>query len=311
MSAADWPVIAARFALYGDLTLLFGLPLFGLYGLRGEERRDRRLIPFRPLIMALALAGVVLSTIAFIIMTAAMAGTGIFEVEPGTLTMLLSQTAVGTAFEVRTAALILCVLAASGVPRHPVAALGALSIAAGIALATLVWSGHGVATQGAAWAVHVGADILHLLAAGAWVGALFSLLALAARATPGDAAAIRTLHRALRGFAAVGTIIVGLIVGTGLANGLFLVDLAEAPRLVTDPWGQLLLAKIALFGGMLALAATNRFRLAPALDHAMARGEQRTALSMLKRSLTLETTLAIVILALVAWLGTLEPIAAG
>jgi putative copper resistance protein D len=311
VSVADWPVIAARFALYGDLTLLFGLPLFGLYGLRGEERRDRRLIPLRPLIVALALAGIVLSTIGFIIMTAAMAGTGIFEVEPGTLTMLLGQTSVGTAFAVRTAALILCVPAACWVPRRPVFALGTLSIAAGIALATLVWSGHGVTSQGAAWAGHAGADILHLLAAGAWVGALFALLTLAARAAPDDAAAIRTLHRALRGFAAAGTIIVGLIVVTGLANGLFLVAIAQAPRLATDPWGRLLLVKIALFFGMLALAAANRFRLGPALERAMARGTQRAALAMLRRSLTLETALVIAILALVAWLGTLEPIAAG
>src|SRR3546814_17015770 len=68
--------------------------------------------------------------------------------------------------------------------------------------------------------VHLGADILHLLAAGAWVGALAALLLMASRASPtDDAVYVRALHRALDGFAGVGTAIVGLIVVTGFVNG--------------------------------------------------------------------------------------------
>src|SRR3546814_2953176 len=82
---------SARFALYGDLALLFGLPLFGLYGLREGERHHAGLLPFRQLAGALAIAGIALSAIGFVAMAAAMAGTSLLQVEPGTLTMLFAQ----------------------------------------------------------------------------------------------------------------------------------------------------------------------------------------------------------------------------
>jgi putative copper resistance protein D len=309
---SDWLVIAARFALYGDLALLFGLPLFGLYGLQGAERRNRGLLPLRPLIAALGIAGIILSAIGFVAMAAAMAGTGFLKVEPGTLAMLLGQTSVGTALLIRMAALVVCLLANFLSPRHPVAALGTISVAAGVGLSSLAWSGHGAATEGSAGMVHVGADILHLLAAGAWVGALLALLLMASRASPrDDTVHIRTLHRALDGFADVGTVIVGLIVVTGLVNGLFLVGIDNVIRAASGLWGRLMLAKIVLFLGMLAMAAANRFRLTPSLERAIKRRECAQALSTLRRSLALETTMAVMILGLVAWLGTLEPVSAG
>ena len=75
----------------------------------------------------------------------------------------------------------------------------------------------------------------------------------------------------------------------------------------SNRYGQLLLAKLVLFGAMLVLASLNRFRLTPALEQAMPGGDQRGALSALRLSLGIEVVCAIVILALVAWLGTLEP----
>ncbi len=266
---SDWLVIAARFALYGDLALLFGVPLFGLYGLRGEERHHPGLLPLRLLVAALAIAGIALSAIGFVAMAAAMTGTGLLQVEAGTLTMLLDQTSVGTAFLLRMAALAVCLFASLFLPRRPVAVLGTISVAAGIGLSSLAWSGHGAATEGSAGMAHLGADILHLLAAGAWLGALFALLLMVSRASPtDDAVTVRTLHRALDGFAGVGTAVVGLILVTGLVNGLFLVGLDNVMRAASGLWGQLMLAKIVLFLAMLAMAAANRFRLTPSLDRA-------------------------------------------
>src|SRR3546814_19332195 len=69
-----------------------------LYGLREGERHHAGLLPFRQLAGALAIAGIALSAIGFVAMAAAMAGTSLLQVEPGTLTMLFAQTAVGTAF---------------------------------------------------------------------------------------------------------------------------------------------------------------------------------------------------------------------
>lgn len=309
---SDWLVIGARFALYGDLALLFGLPLFGLYGLRGGERHHARLLPLRPLVGVLAIAGIALSAIGFVAMAAAMAGTGLLQVESDTLTMVLAQTSVGTAFLLRMAALVVCLFASLFLPRHPVAVLGTISVAAGVGLSSLAWSGHGAATEGGAGMVHLGADILHLLAAGAWVGALAALLLMASRASPkDDTVYVRTLRRALDGFAGLGTAVVGLIVVTGLVNGLFLVGLDNVMRAASGLWGQLMLAKIVLFLGMLAMATANRFRLTPGLERAIERQDHAQALSTLRRSLALEATAAVMILGLVAWLGTLEPGSAG
>jgi putative copper resistance protein D len=308
----DWVIVAARFALYGDLTLLFGLPLFGLYGLRGEERHNHGLLPLRPLVTALSITGIIISAIGFVAMAANMSGTGLFEIEPGTLTTLLGQTSVGTAFIVRMVALAICLLANTLLSRHPVAALGIIVILAGVGLSSLAWSGHGAASEGGGGMAHLGADILHMLAAGAWVGALLALLLIASRTSPkGGAAPVRTLHRALDGFAGTGTVIVGLIVVTGLINGFFLVGIDDLMRAASGFWGQLMLAKIILFLGMLAMATANRFRLTPRLERALGQRDHVQALSVLRRSLALETTMAFVVLGLVAWLGTLEPVGTG
>src|SRR3546814_13948642 len=93
--------MVARFALYGDLALLFGLLLFGLYGLREGERHHAGLLPFRQLAGALAIAGIAISAIGFVAMAAATAGTSILQVEHGTLTMQFAQNSVGTAFIAR------------------------------------------------------------------------------------------------------------------------------------------------------------------------------------------------------------------
>src|SRR3546814_9045354 len=87
--------------------------------------------PLRPLAGALAIAGIALSAIGFVAMAAAMAGTSLLQVEPGTLTMLFAQTSVGTAFLARMAALAVCLFASLFLPRHPVAVLGTISVAAG------------------------------------------------------------------------------------------------------------------------------------------------------------------------------------
>ena len=62
-----------------------------------------------------------------------------------------------------------------------------------------------------------------------------------------------------------------------------------------------------LFAGMLGLAALNRYRLTPALAQAIEEEDAPRAQALLRASLVVEGGLAIVILGLVAWLGTLSP----
>jgi copper resistance protein D len=123
-----------------------------------------------------------------------------------------------------------------------------------------------------------------------------------------DAGHLRATHRALDGFARIGTIVVAVIVASGLANAWLLVGPSGLGALPGTLYGQLLLAKLALFAAMLGCAAMNRYRLAPMLSARIAQSDHRSAIVALRVSLALETGCAGIVLALVAWLGTLQPI---
>ena len=301
----DWPLIAVRFALYVTLSGLFGLSAFSLYGLKAAERADA--LALRPWLVGSGLLGLLFSGIALALLAAAMAGAPPWPVDQEAIGMLLSGSATGTAWEARMAALVVASVAAL-VAAGRAALLGLVAFAAAVALATLAWTGHGAMDEGAVGWVHLGADILHLLAGGAWAGALLGLVLLVARpAGRVEAAHLTRTPRALHGVGRGGTILVGTIVVTGIVNVWLLVGLAKLPDLPTTRYGQLLIAKLALFGAMLALASLNRFRLTPAFKRSIAAADHHGALRALRRSLAVEASCAVAILALVAWLGTLEP----
>lgn len=302
---ADWPLIAVRFALYATLSGLFGLSAFSLYGLKARERADA--LALRPWLVGSGLLGLLFSGIGLALLAAAMAGAPLWPVDQEAVGMLLSGSATGTAWEARVAALVVASIAAL-VAAGRAALLGLVAFAAGVALATLAWAGHGAMDEGAVGWVHLGADILHLLAGGAWAGALLGLVLLVARpAGRVDAAHLTLTHRALHGFGLVGTIMVGTIAVTGIVNAWLLVGVANLPNLAATVYGQLLIAKLVLFGAMLTLASFNRFRLTPAFERSITAVDHHGALRGLRRSLAVEASCAVAILALVAWLGTLEP----
>ncbi len=184
--------------------------------------------------------------------------------------------------------------------RPPGARTWSVAAALGLAAAaTLAWSGHAGATPGALGAAHLAVDVTHLLAAALWLGALAPLLAWSLLARPGASSA--ALAEALHRFSGLGTMLVAALVASGLVNAAVLVGPAGAPRLPQSAYGRWLLLKLALFAGMLALAALNRWRLAPALR----RGGH--ALPRLRASLWAETALGVGVLAAVAVMGVLAP----
>ena len=298
-------MIAVRFALYEVLCGLFGLSAFSLYGLRAGERGDT--LPLKSWLVGSAILGLLLSAVALVLLAASMAGTPPWPIDRDAIGMLLSASATGTAWEARMVALVVAALVA------PVAAgrafrLGLVTLASGAALATLAWAGHGAMDEGAIGWVHLIADILHLLAAGAWVGALLGLILLVARPVRYvDPPHLMLTHRALHGFGAVGTIVVSTIVVTGLFNAWLLVGLGNVLNLGAPLYGRLLIAKLILFAAMLGLASLNRFRLTPAFERSIASDDYAGALGALRRSLAVETACIVSILALLAWLGTLQP----
>ena len=65
--------------------------------------------------------------------------------------------------------------------------------------------------------------------------------------------------------------------------------------------------KILLFAGMIVLATLNRFHLSPLLERSVRNGQYSVAVNALRRSMKFEFLMAILIICLVAWLGTLSP----
>ncbi|WP_130929012.1 copper homeostasis membrane protein CopD [Pseudomonas sp. Sample_20] len=285
---ADLLNIILRFALYVDLLLLFGLALFGLYSFNA-------LLRFRPLLRGMAVTGALLSVAGLVLMTRAMSGeTQLAALWPH-LQMMLLETDVGLAWALRMTALAIVVIRPS---------LWPASLAGAIALASLAWSGHGAMDEGWLRFWHFLSDILHLLAAGAWLGALLALVVMVSGRI-GDTR-LRLLADAVKRFEWVGALIVLTVSVTGVMNYLFIVG----PRLdgvLFGTYGQLLAIKVLAFAVMLVLAALNRFHLGPSLQQSLRDGQHLIAANALRRSVVMELALALLIVALVAWLGTLSP----
>ena len=175
----------------------------------------------------------------------------------------------------------------------------------GIGAASLAWMGHGAATDGPWKYLHLSSDAIHALAAAAWLGALATFAFLLFDPPP-SAERRQALYFALRRFSAVGSLVVSVLVLTGLVNAWVLVGPEQVGNLWASPYGRLLLLKLLLFLAMLMLAALNRFRLTPAFGQSL----RQESLGPLKRSIALEAAAGAGILVLVAWLGTLSPPAA-
>lgn len=304
-------VIALRFVQYFGATILLGSSLFFIYGLPklGPCAAASHLWPKRLLIVsaALLLVGAVFGLIAQTGLLAGSFGEG-FKVS--NLEVVISQMNFGWSNVARAtvaAVLLLCLIVL------PPSLLVWVVCATGgtIACASFAWMGHGAATEGLAGIVHLLSDIIHSIAAAIWIGALVAFVFLL-KPDRNASFMARTLHESLRQFSGIGFATVAALVVTGLVNSWFLVGLNRLTDFWTTLYGQVLLAKLLVFAGMLGLAASNRYRLTPALGHALDTGIFRSdeAFSSLRRSLVVETLAAFAVLALVAWLGTLAPASA-
>ena len=155
----------------------------------------------------------------------------------------------------------------------------------------------------------MGADALHLLAAGVWLGGLpllGVLLAWARRAD--DVTADIVAAEASRLFSALGLVSVSLLVLSGIATAWSLVG--DFPALVGTPYGRLLLVKVGLFLLLLAVAARNLLHEKPRLLRLAAeqpRGNAGEVIRRLQRNVLAEATVGGGILLLVGWLGITPP----
>ncbi len=258
----------------------------------------------------ISLAFCVLSAASWFVLTAAsMSGQPPAQIyAQDVLWTVASQTDFGNDWLVRLA--LACGLAGTFVPLF--SASGSASpwfktaavIFAAALVGSLAWAGHANGAEGAEAIVHPAADVLHLVAAAAWVGSLVPLVLVLA--APGDdAATLAVAQTATLRFSTLGIVSVATLLVTGIVNTWYLAGSVEA--LTETEYGHLLVIKIALFFAMVGIAAINRLRLTPRLiavaDTASMQGARRS----LCRNAALETALGAAVIAIVAVLGTLPP----
>ena len=287
----DAAVLAVRFLQYAGAALLFGVPLFFVYALpagSSSPRGSRAMVGGAAAVLAVA------SALAIAVQASVFAGSFADGLTGESLGAVVTYMAFGKAALVRTVAALFALGLLLALPRGR-RGWSAVAAAGAIAAASLGWMGHGAASEGPLAGVHLAADVLHVLAACAWLGALAAFVLLA-RGEAGRA----QLHPALRTFSALGPALIALLVLSGLVNTWVLIGPDHIADLLRSAYGRVLLAKLVLFAAMLALAAANRYRHTPAVA-------EGAPLGPVRRSLAWEAGLGLAVLALVAWLGTLAP----
>jgi putative copper resistance protein D len=314
----DDPLIWVRAIHFGATMMVMGGVFFGAFiaapALRGRDDTGiAARVRFRlAMIGWISLAVAVLSGAAWLVLQAErMSQLSLGQVfQQGAVWTVLSETDFGYAWMVRLVmagllAAMLPWLDASQRARSRRLSAAAIAVSAGL-IGTLAWAGHGAAGSDIEGAVHLVSDILHLIAAAAWGGALIPLALLlhAARRDPGEASAVIARAAVLR-FSPLGILSVGTLVATGAVNTWVLAG--SVPALVGTDYGRLLLAKVALFLVMLSFGAINRLWLTPHLAHAASASATADALRQIERNSLLEAGLAAIIIAIVALLGTLPP----
>lgn len=214
----------------------------------------------------------------------------------GTLHDVLFDTTVGQAWQAQALAAILMICAfllPEGRRR-----LG-LALASGLGLAAFSLTGHASMLDGWLRQAHRANDILHVLTGGGWFGALVSLIPILRLLSRPECRAEAQL--ALRRFSTAGHWAVALVILSGIVNTMLI--LKRLPTDWSSPYQTLLAIKIALVAGMSLLAIVNRYVFVPWISRNPSR-----ALQALRLGSMAEIVIGIVVIALVAVFGTMEPV---
>ena len=240
--------------------------------------------------------------------TALLEGRGAAAFEPAALSRFLLHTQGGTVWLVRGGLLFLlgAFLAIRVEIRDATdwrAARGEVALLGVLALGLVAGASHAAAVEPGT-ALAIVADVVHLAAAGVWVGGLLPLALLLRMASREDAADSRPYAVLTAGrFSATALVMVLVLIVTGSWSTWLQVGSVAA--LLGTTHGRLLLAKLTVFVLMLALALLNR-RLVPRLSGDAAK-IGRPAMRRLSRMVTAEATLAVVVIALVTAMSVTPP----
>jgi len=298
-------LIVSRFLHYAAVLILFGVAFLPLYAYpsRAALSLARPGCWFHPTLFGAALVAFLSGIFWLASTTANMTGALSGATDLDALSSVVRDSDFGQVWIVRLG-LAIALLGWAGVRFAPSADDHPdifAPLLAGLLLASLGWVGHTQHEEGLGRLIHESADGAHLLAAGAWLGGLLGLSFILIPSR-GDRSPDQGLEDVLLRFSGMGYVAVAVLVASGLTNSWFLVG--SVRNLFATYYGQLLLLKLSLFAGMLALAAANRFWLVPRL--LLKKGE-RSVLQQLRRNVLGEQLLGTFVILVVSVLGIVEP----
>jgi copper resistance protein D len=303
-------LVIARFAHFLSTALVFGLSLFGLYGMSA----GRRLLAGHN-IRAWLIAGASISFFSGLLWWDAMAVTmsrnWLGAADPRTLMLVLFSTQFGHVWVWRLllAAVLLVLLIFWRTVLTGVAGNVALATGAGLLAASIADTGHAVMLASVTGGLLIAAQAVHIIAVGAWLGGLIPLgLVLWDSRRVTNRARFKDLADVLGRFSTMGLLAVAAIIGTGGLSALLI--LPNAYALTATLYGEVLLVKISVFVLMAALAADNRWRLSLRLTKSPSDVVPHAIVADLTRNVMLENACGFAVLFLVSLLGTLSPLAA-
>jgi putative copper resistance protein D len=213
-------------------------------------------------------------------------------IDPDRIGQVLAQTSFGRTWLLREGLVALALAAGSlgGLP----AGRAAYALVA-TALASVALLGHAAGVAGWPGTVQRLALALHLLAAGAWIGALPLLWTQAGRLPE------RALVQALQRFSRFGIVLVAIVVVTGAASAWWRIGAFDV--LAAGDYGRILAAKVGLVAFMGVAAVLNRNRFTPALESPDA-ARRAGARHALRGSIGIEAALGAGVLFLAFVLGS-------
>ncbi|MCY3894964.1 MAG: CopD family protein [Chloroflexi bacterium] len=297
----------SRWLLFVGTAVLIGGPLQALVQRRGSQPERRRVVERRTALLVLgggllALAGQI-----------GLLGTQILILGGDSLLAGFGEVfgagQWGALWIGRTAAVAVALVladqasSASAGERRGAVAFGGVAVAGVVMAVTISLGSHAAALSDVGSALV--ADLIHLLAVGAWVGGLPVLLLAVwdARGSKVDGGAAADLTEVAARFSSVATVAVGLIVVTGLYSAWL--QVVEPERLWSTEYGLLLVVKLALVAPLLALGGVNLAWTRPRL--AGAGGAGARAAKALRTLVVAEIVLATMVLGVVGVLTEREP----
>jgi copper transport protein len=286
--------VAGRWLLLAGLLVAAGTTLFGLLVWRpavraGEgELLAERLSRTEALILTPALALAALGAYLSVALVPGTSGTTFgHRMEIGAAVGAFAAVASLASFRVRAL--------------KPVVWLAALLL---LALPTV--TGHAL-QKGVPRGVSVPADLVHLASAAFWIGGSLALgLVLSFVVRLADEPFRQSGLALVSRYSRVAVVAVALVGLSGVTRAFE--ELSSFSQLWTTGYGRLLVAKTAVFSGLVVIGWLNRYRLTPALARSVDDGERGlSVVRRLRRNVLAELTALVVVVTLVAVLTNVRP----